>query len=780
MKNSYTKFIAKGLLAIVAGAGLFTACQKSNLESTEPTREGKEITIEAITEQSAATRTTLSVGETYAELHWVDGDKAIVFTPLTSTSITAVVNTTDSTRATFTGSLPTGDPISVIYPTSSAKGTDKVLFRETMPYAKDNIANGMMPMYAPGSEVSSTLAFKNLAGIVKIQLKGSEVVRDIKLTSPDIISGTATIDYNAGNPTVIFYSGGGNSITLDCSAEEGGGVQLNETTPTSFYITVPPTTSNEFTIKVTTTANEAMIRSTTQSSGTQIRRNVISVMPELTFTPKVEFTYTYDETFKTAKLTGYSADITGPEPFDLVIPSHTIRNGETYTVTEIAEGAFYRASEFSGGLYLPETLIKIGNLAFQSCSGLTGELILPQSLKTIGYQAFEHAKGFEGDLIIPDGVTTIGGAAFAGCSGFNGKLVLSKNLTVIDEVTFVECTGLTGDIVIPENVTSIRGGAFQGCTNLKGELTLPNSLKDIDPYAFAYCGFTAITSNAITPPVISTDTFNNEGGTMWKLTVTVPVGSKTSYETAEGWFLFVESGGGFDISYEFTFTYDDVAKTAAITGLASGSTPGSANLILPSTTLHNGETYTVTEIAAEAFRSGRAFSGTLTLPENLITIGEYAFEGCIGLTGELKIPNTVTTIGARAFKTCEKLSGTLIIPENVKRIEESTFYDCESFTGVIFPEGLEVIEVFSFYFAYDLSGSLVLPASLTKIDRAAFYNCAFTSITSKATTPPTLGENAFGDFTDYLVSLTVAVPGSSISAYEGDTEWGKFAGFTAM
>ena len=45
-----------------------------------------------------------------------------------------------------------------------------------------------------------------------------------------------------------------------------------------------------------------------------------------------------------------------------------------------------------------------------------------------------------------------------------------------------------------------------------------------------------------------------------------------------------------------------------------------------------------------AFSGCKAFSGSLTLPEGLTSIGDSAFSGCSGITGSLTLPNTLTTL----------------------------------------------------------------------------------------------------------------------------------------
>ena len=75
----------------------------------------------------------------------------------------------------------------------------------------------------------------------------------------------------------------------------------------------------------------------------------------------------------------------------------------------------------------------------------------------------------------------------------------------------------------------------------------------------------------------------------------------------------------------------------------------SGNVVIPSSVVYNGNTYSVT------------------------SIGAWAFYGCSGLTS-VTIPNSVTSIGANAFSGCSSLAS-VVIGSGVKSIGSSAFYD---------------------------------------------------------------------------------------------------------
>lgn len=70
--------------------------------------------------------------------------------------------------------------------------------------------------------------------------------------------------------------------------------------------------------------------------------------------------------------------------------------------------------------------------------------------------------------------------------------------------------------------------------------------------------------------------------------------------------------------------------------------------------------------------------------------------------------------------------------------------------------------------------SIEIPDSVTSIGKYAFYNCSsLESVTVLATTPPTLGTNAF---TNTHSNLKIYVPsGSANASYETASGWSSYA-----
>lgn len=252
-----------------------------------------------------------------------------------------------------------------------------------------------------------------------------------------------------------------------------------------------------------------------------------------------------------------------------------------------------------------------------------------------------------------------------------------KNVRSIGERAFNGCRNLNGDLTLPDSVQTIGAGAFQGCEKLSGDLTIPDSVVEIGEGAFRDC--------------------KNLNGTL-----TLGKNLRT---------IGKEAFSG-----------------CAFTG---------------SLTIPEG----VTEIADSVFGAGiplkkyGMFTGTLTLPSTLKTIGAEAF-AYTDFSGELLIPDGVTSIGANAFKECDGFGGLLSLPDNVKTVGESAFYLCKGFTGLKLSASLTKIEERSFAHMYGLKTEVVIPEGVTEIGESAF-SCSHMPSVRFPSTLKKIGKQAF-------------------------------------
>ena len=190
----------------------------------------------------------------------------------------------------------------------------------------------------------------------------------------------------------------------------------------------------------------------------------------------------------------------------VIIPSTVIHDGETYTVTKIADNAFSNCSGLNS-VTIPNSVTCIGESAFYDCSGLTS-VTIPNSVKSIG------------DLV------------FDGCSGLT-SVTIPNSVTSIGSCAFYQCSGLTS-VTIPNSVTSIGYGAFNDCSGLTS-VTIPNSVTSIGEYAFSWCnGLTFIISEIESPFSISGVFYNIPSDAK----LIVPKNTKEAYQSTDEWSQF--------------------------------------------------------------------------------------------------------------------------------------------------------------------------------------------------------------------------------------------------
>lgn len=130
-------------------------------------------------------------------------------------------------------------------------------------------------------------------------------------------------------------------------------------------------------------------------------------------------------------------------------------------------------------------------------------------------------------------VTSIASSAFSYCSGLVG-ITIPNSVTVIEQEAFMNCGGLES-ITVPGSVTKIADRAFAYCSSLKSVLIRDGAIT-IGFAAFAGCkSLKDVVVECKTVPTIDADAFLNVKATLY-----VPYGTKTQYETADGWKTFPE------------------------------------------------------------------------------------------------------------------------------------------------------------------------------------------------------------------------------------------------
>ena len=423
----------------------------------------------------------------------------------------------------------------------------------------------------------------------------------------------------------------------------------------------------------------------------------------------------------------------------------TIGNG----VKIIPDGAFKDITVNTNSFVIPNTVETIGNYAFDNV-GISGTLIIPNSVTGIGSYAFSNNSLTTLDFNATnctyigngwywgDGVD-IAVSTFYNCNDLT-TLNIGNQVEIIPAYAFVNCATLTGDLSLPNSLVSIGESAFEGCVGFTGNLVIPNLVETIDHNAFKGC--------------------------------TGLSGSLTIGESA-----ICINGTAFRNTYFSTMNYN--ATNCIIGGLVWNQWytnqyfEYNSFMDIPSlTTLNIGNN--VESISQMAFKDLTTLTGTLTLPNSLISIGDQAFYNCYGFEG-IVMGNSVETIGSEAFRNCGGLRGELTLPETLLSVGPSAFAGCNEISTVNFNaiNCTEMGNASENVFADCLSlAHIRIGADVQSIPNYAFKPCFLvTDMSVAAVVPPVICASTFGTVSR---DIPVSVPLGSGPAYRTAQYWEEF------
>lgn len=325
-------------------------------------------------------------------------------------------------------------------------------------------------------------------------------------------------------------------------------------------------------------------------------------------------------------------------------------------IKEIPHRAFYRCENLEY-LYLPETIEVIGDYSFYNCRALS-KINFPVSISKIGKGAF-NGSGIK-TIVLPENITDISGI-FTGNTKVQ-HITLSTRTSEIPSDAFKGCTNLS-KLNIPESIIKIGKDAFKDCKKIKN-ISLPESVEDISG-AFAGSYIESIKLNSkITS--IRTGTFNE---CKQLSSIILPEGFKTIESDAfcgcENLYCIDFPGSLLSISAN-AFRGCNVSHIT----YASSQTSVAKNAFDINRIRSIKFSDSFDRITAEAFMNYKQLE-YVELGENLISIGEDAFNGCHKLK-KINCPRKLQIIEERAFMNCELIDKELF--KDVQEVGDFAFY----------------------------------------------------------------------------------------------------------
>lgn len=435
-------------------------------------------------------------------------------------------------------------------------------------------------------------------------------------------------------------------------------------------------------------------------------------------------------------------------------------------------------------------LKEIGDYAF-SAANLSGEVILPQSVETLGEGAFRGTACTKFTFEAGSKMTAMDDSVFANCgkltevenfpsgitkipdSSFMSDKVLAKvtyaapeKMTGIGASAFSGCEVLVSDASyspITENMVTIGASAFMGC---KGEqfttVTIPASVTKLEQNTFANCLSLATVTFTNTESVteIAAMCFANDGAlTKCELPAKLEVLGDSAFGAT--------GLTGVRIPVTLREAKQPFSKCQQIGQIEweEGLTKVIDNLFQNmENSLKVDFQDQITEIGNHAFDSSLITGITGT--NNLVKIGEYAFNSCKGISGKVELP-AVTEIHAYAFS--EIFATDFEISQNITLIDNGAFMNCTNLKAINKNDGVADVDLGNMTKLAEIgkqafSGcssivSLRLSGTITKINDSAFSklttlaNVKFNDNGEAGTTE--LGSSVFSGCTN-LVEVSTA------------------------
>ncbi len=339
--------------------------------------------------------------------------------------------------------------------------------------------------------------------------------------------------------------------------------------------------------------------------------------------------------------------------------------------------AFYKCKSLTD-FSVNSDLFSIGNFAFSDCFSLR-ELSFNGKIGEIGWSAFKDNPKLQ-SVVFGSTVDKVSTNLFEGCTNLR-SVAIPNGISTITKYMFQECYNLVS-VSVPDSITLIEDGAFDKCYSLS-KIYIHLGVTEIQGSPFTYCKSLTVYAQATSVPKGWSATWN-------------------ANLTAGNCPVIWDCNGEGEL-YEGISFMNKPDGTLTVMGGNEVE-----HLVIPEAV--GG--MRVTEIVADAFKNHTTLKTVTFLARN-ITIGLDAFYGCtsietvyvsdidawLSLDFQNKEANPMHN-GAELYVGThlknEKLT-TLTVPDYVEEIGDYAFYGCTSLERVDFNEGIKSLGVDCFY-----------------------------------------------------------------------------------
>ncbi len=416
---------------------------------------------------------------------------------------------------------------------------------------------------------------------------------------------------------------------------------------------------------------------------------------------------------------------------------------------------------------IPSGVTDINSSAFSKCTSLA-EVNLPAGLNNIGSFTFSGCSSLK-SIEIPAGTAFVDAFTFEDCSLLS-SVTLPRELTSIGTAIFENCTLLTKItnlnpvplasssmvygfrymdqskcklIVHSSSVDAfkaapewknfiVEGGGYSVLAstnnNMIGRVTganrfyLPNETVTLEAITQLESTFVNWTENGAvisSNPMLSFQISSNRNLVahfIRKITVNNPVAGSLNDSIIDANSVTALTVTGNIDARDVRFMRDNMLLLDSIN-------LSHANIVAYSGyegTVDYNNVYAENSLPLKSFEN-KLILKSITLPNNLISISDFAFANCAGLKS-CDISNGLELIGSNAFRDCTTM-GSINLPDGIQTIGSSAFVNCTGLKSITFPASLKTISQSAFSSCTGIT-SLALPQGLTTLEYSAFSQCS--------------------------------------------------------